>query len=110
VRHILLLLINDLDQICVPGQLRPISPTYLHTILELLLNLLISLSLPPDAAPVGELTSILDQDHEIHRAVSEQVMSWFGSLDDGRWKMDAKAVVKEIGLGLLMNHKVLSLP
>lgn len=88
------------------GYLRPIAPVHLNTILELLLNYLISLSLSHEAAPVDDLVSALADEHEIPREVSNQVMSWFGQVKDGSWKMDANAMVAEIGLGILRHYKV----
>jgi sister chromatid cohesion protein DCC1 len=89
-----------------PGQLRPIQPSYLITILELLLNYIVSFSLPPDEAPVEELIHALADQHEISRQVVTQVMSWFGDVQAGLWCVDVNAVLKEIGLGLLREHKV----
>ena len=94
----------------VAGELRPITPTYLTTILELLLNCLVSLSLSYQAAPVAELTSALEDEHEIKPKVSTQVMSWFGGVNDERWSMNVDAVVKEIGLGILRAYKVRTAP
>jgi sister chromatid cohesion protein DCC1 len=88
------------------GELRPIAPGYLHQVLELLLNVLIALSLPHDAAPVDELVSTLANDHEVAHDVTKQVLSWFGEVDAGKWNMDVKSVVKEIGLNLLRRHRV----
>ncbi|KAF8558056.1 hypothetical protein OG21DRAFT_1504749 [Imleria badia] len=87
------------------GYLRPIAPAHLNTILELFLNYLVSLSLSHDAAPVDDLVSALADDHDVPREVSSQVMSWFGQVGEGTWKMDVKAVVAEIGLGILRHHK-----
>ena len=70
------------------------------------MNYLVSLSLPHTAAPVEELVSTLADEHEISNTVSTQVMSWFGVIKDGKWAMDVDAVLKEIGLGLLRDHKV----
>jgi len=89
----------------IHGELRPIAPGYLHQVLELLLNVLIALSLPHDAAPVDELVSTLANDHEVAHDVTKQVLSWFGEVDAGKWNMDVKAVVKEIGLNLLRGHR-----
>ena len=89
------------------GYLRPIAPVHLDTILELLLNYLVSLSLSHDAASVEDLVSALVEAHDVPREVSSQVMGWFGQVDEGTWKMDVKAVVAEIGLGILRHHKVL---
>ena len=74
--------------------------------LELLLNVLVSLSLPHDAAPVDQLVSTLANDHEVALDVTNQVLSWFGQVDVGKWNMDVKAVVKQIGLDLLRSHRV----
>ncbi|KAG1829115.1 sister chromatid cohesion protein Dcc1 [Suillus variegatus] len=87
------------------GQLRPIAPAHLSTILELLLNYLISLSLSHQAAPIEELVSVLADEHEIPRAVSKQVMSWFGDVKEGLWKMDIDAVIRELGVGILRHHR-----
>ncbi|KAG2132008.1 sister chromatid cohesion protein Dcc1 [Suillus bovinus] len=87
------------------GQLRPIAPAHLSTILELLLNYLISLSLSHQAAAVEELVSVLADEHEIPRAVSNQVISWFGDVHEGLWKMDADAVIRELGVGILRHHR-----
>ncbi|KAF7971813.1 hypothetical protein HWV62_19903 [Athelia sp. TMB] len=69
------------------GSLRPISPGYLCTILELVLNTLITLGLSYKSAPAGELVDALADEHEISRQVSEQVIGWFGVITHGRWKM-----------------------
>ena len=88
------------------GYLRPIAREHLNTILELLLNYLISLSLSHDAAPVDDLVSALADEHDVPRDVSNQVMSWFGQVEAGTWKMHVDAVVAEIGLGILRHYKV----
>lgn len=49
---------------------------------------------------------MLAEEHEVPRSVSEQVVSWFGDVRDGLWAMDVDIVVKEVGLGILRNHKV----
>lgn len=90
--------------------LRPISPSYLNTILELLLTSLISLGLPHTAAPIDELVDTLVDEHEVAREVSKQVMLWFGDVKGGKWAVDVNGVVKEIGLGILRNHKVGGIP
>ena len=86
--------------------LRPIAPSHLTTILELLLNYLVSLSLSHQAAPVEDLAAALDDEHEIKREVSRQVMAWFGGVRAGLWTMDVDATVKEVGLGILRAYKV----
>jgi sister chromatid cohesion protein DCC1 len=55
---------------------------------------------------VEELVSVLDDEHEIPRAVSNQVISWFGDVQEGLWKMDADAVIRELGIGILRHHMV----
>lgn len=92
--------------VCFAGELRPISRAYLAQILELILNLLVSLSLPPSAVSVETLTSALADDHEVPRTVSTQVMAWFGEIRGGKWNMEVNDIVREVGLGLLRKHKV----
>lgn len=87
-------------------ELRPIAPAYLTRLLELILNLLVSLSMKHDAAQVEPLTTALADEHDVSSVVSTQVMQWFGELKDGHWKMDVPAVVREVGLGILRNHRV----
>ncbi|KAI0051203.1 hypothetical protein FA95DRAFT_1485775 [Auriscalpium vulgare] len=106
--HELARAIKDKHILILNNLLRPISPTYLHTILELLLAQLVSLSQPHHAASVPELTSALEQDHEVRREVSMQVMRWFGEVVEGGgglWRMDVGAVVRQVGLGILRHHK-----
>ncbi|EKM80114.1 hypothetical protein AGABI1DRAFT_91394 [Agaricus bisporus var. burnettii JB137-S8] len=91
----------------INGFLRPISKDYLKTLLELVLNLLASLSLRSDNIPLDDLVSSLAQDHEVPRAVSMQLLAWFGDVDEaqGSWTMDVQAVVKEVGIGLMRHHR-----
>ena len=90
------------------GELRPIAPSHLTTILELLLTNLVSLSLPHTAASISTLVSALEDDHDIRRDITRQVMAWFGQLDNdnGVWEMDVGAVVREVGLGILRAYRV----
>ena len=93
---------------CSQGALRPLSPSYLHKILELLLMHLVSLSQPHNSASVLELCRSLEYEHEVRREVTLQVMRWFGEVDaaDELWKMDVEKVVRQVGLGILRRHKV----
>ena len=59
------------------------------------------------SASVEALSTALAEGHEVSRAVSTQIMSWFGEIQDGKWKMDVNAIVREVGLGVLRNHRVL---
>lgn len=59
------------------------------------------------SASVEALSTALAEGHEVSRAVSTQIMSWFGEIQDGKWKMDVNAIVREVGLGILRNHRVL---
>jgi sister chromatid cohesion protein DCC1 len=86
--------------------LQPIQPAYLKNILELLLSYLVSMSIPHNAAPVEALLAALSEEHEIPRPVVRQVMSWFGSIHSDLWSVDVDAVLKEVGLGILREHKV----
>jgi sister chromatid cohesion protein DCC1 len=69
---------------------------------------LVSLSQPHDAASVLDLSQSLEYEHEVRREVTLQVMRWFGQVDDAdeRWKMDVEKVVRQVGLGILRQHKV----
>ena len=53
-----------------------------------------------------ELVSALADEHEIPREVTGQAISWFGTVKEGLWEMDANAVVAELGLGILRHYKV----
>lgn len=104
-------LIETLEDICdkvdvYKGCLRPMTPSYLSRVLELLLNQLVALSVPHSAAPIEDVLASLQDEHQIKREVAEQVMRWFGTIVAGEWSMEAEAVVKEVGLGVLRNHKV----
>ncbi|KAH9176582.1 sister chromatid cohesion protein Dcc1 [Lactarius sanguifluus] len=87
--------------------LRPLSPSYLHKILELLLMHLVSLSQPHDAASVQELSQPLEDEHEVKREVTLQVMRWFGQVDADNvsWNVDVEKLVRQLGLGVLRQHK-----
>ncbi|KDR83664.1 hypothetical protein GALMADRAFT_235995 [Galerina marginata CBS 339.88] len=97
--------LKDRRILIINNELRPIAPAFLNRLLELILNLLVSLSMKHASASVEDLSSALADDHEVSRAVSTQVMSWFGEIKEGKWKMDVEAVVKEVGLGILRNHR-----
>ncbi|KAI6026244.1 hypothetical protein PISMIDRAFT_629149 [Pisolithus microcarpus 441] len=87
------------------GYLRPIVPAHLSTILELILSYTVTLSLSCQAAEVEELVSTLADEHEVPREVSAQIISWFGTVKEGLWEIDIRAVVAEIGLEILRHHK-----
>ncbi|KAF9055404.1 hypothetical protein BDZ89DRAFT_18952 [Hymenopellis radicata] len=89
----------------IHGELRPISPVYLRSILEMILNQLVSDSLSHQNASVEQLCNALADVHEVPRSVSTQVMSWFGEIRQGFWQMDVDSVVHEIGLNLLRPHR-----
>ncbi|PFH52789.1 hypothetical protein AMATHDRAFT_139314 [Amanita thiersii Skay4041] len=89
----------------INGELRPIAPSYLHHILELLLNLLVSLSLSHDAVSINELGLTLAEQHDVPQAVTTQVMAWFGTIDGDKCRLDLTAIVREIGLDILRNHR-----
>ncbi|TBU30244.1 sister chromatid cohesion protein Dcc1 [Dichomitus squalens] len=99
--------LRDRRVLMLNGELRPIAPSHLTTILELLLTNLVSLSLSHTAAPILTLTSSLEDEHDIKRDVSRQVMSWFGRFDEdaGTWEMDVNAVIREVGLGILRAYR-----
>lgn len=96
------------------GELRPISPPYLNTILELLLNTLVLLNASTDASPASDIADALQYDHEVPREVSLQVMSWFGQLTQTAdcasqpllWRVDVDNVVRQLGIGVLSTYRV----
>ncbi|PIL34002.1 hypothetical protein GSI_03710 [Ganoderma sinense ZZ0214-1] len=99
--------LRDRRVLILKGELRPIAPSHLTTILELLLTNLVCLSLSHTAASISALVSSLEDDHDIRRDITRQVMAWFGRLDDdnGTWEMDVDAVVREVGLGILRAYR-----
>ena len=75
------------------------------------------MSLDHRAAPVEELAAVLEDEHEIKREVTRQVMEWFGEMSTGGggggegrggevWAMDVNASVREVGAGILRAYKV----
>lgn len=92
----------------VPGFLRPISKDYLQNLLEIILNLLVSLGLRHDNVPLDDIVSSLADEHEVPRTVTLQLLAWFGELDEsgGKWKMNTVSILKEVGIGLLRHHRV----
>ena len=88
------------------GTLRPIAASYLSTILELLLNSLVSLQEKHNSASVRVLADTLQDEHDIRPQVTKQVMGWFGDADEHRWKMDVPSVLKQVGLGILRTYRV----
>ncbi|KAH8994018.1 sister chromatid cohesion protein Dcc1 [Lactarius akahatsu] len=78
-----------------------------YLILELLLMHLVSLSQPHDAASVQELSQPLEDEHEVKREVTLQVMRWFGQVDaeNVSWNVDVEKLVRQVGLGVLRQHK-----
>lgn len=98
----------------IDEELRPISHSYLNNILELILNTLVAMSLRPESVPVAQIIHALSVKHEVRRDISQQIISWFGTLkgvdeDDyskATWTMDVTSVVRRMGLGLLNTHRV----
>jgi len=89
-----------------PDELRPISLPYLNNILQFILNILVARLLKHESAPVELLTRDLDVEHEISPSVARQVLEWFGEITGGgRWKMNVDEVIREVGLGILRQHK-----
>ena len=59
---------------------------------------------------MATLLSALEDEHDIRRAVSRQVIAWFGTIKEeyGTWEMDVDAVIREVGLGILRAYRVRS--
>ena len=103
--------LRDMHILVINGELRPIVPRYLNTVLELILNTLVSQSLSPDAAPLVDVADALRADHEVPFDVTKQVMSWFGTFEASTisgetWTMNVDAVVRQLGIGILSEHRV----
>ncbi|KAH8830482.1 hypothetical protein DL96DRAFT_1593118 [Flagelloscypha sp. PMI_526] len=79
----------------------PIASEYLLTILETILNLLVSLGLDYKEATISQMCDDMADQHDIPQSISTQVLGWFGQLKDGKWSMDAPEVVRTIGLEIL---------
>ncbi|KAH8119272.1 sister chromatid cohesion protein Dcc1 [Phellopilus nigrolimitatus] len=91
-------------------ELRPMTPSYLNTVLELLINTLVSSSFSPEAAPASDIAESLECDHEVPQNVSLQVMSWFGDLTldsphEKTWRVTIVNVVRQLGIGILSAHR-----
>ncbi|KAI0093396.1 sister chromatid cohesion protein Dcc1 [Irpex rosettiformis] len=97
--------LKDRRILVLNGCLRPIAPSHLTTVLEILLNALVSLSLSHENAPVEDLAASLQEEHDINRDITRQVMQWFGEVADNLWKMDVEATVREVGIGILRAHR-----
>lgn len=82
------------------------ADSYLSTILELLLNSLVSLQQMHDLASVKLLADTLQDDHEVRPQVTKQVMGWFGQVDENHWRMDVPSVLKQVGVGILRTYRV----
>ncbi|KAI0743367.1 sister chromatid cohesion protein Dcc1 [Daedaleopsis nitida] len=104
--------LRDRRVLILNGELRPIARSHLTTILELILTNLVSLSFSHAAAPVATLLSALEDEHDIRRAVSRQVIAWFGTIQEeyGTWEMDVEAVIREVGLGILRAYRASNEP
>ena len=99
-RHILIL----------NNELRPMNLGYLSTVLELILNTLVSLSASPGSVPAIDVAETLQADHDVRPEITYQIMSWFGAVStvDGKktWCMDEVKVIRQLGIGLLSGHRV----
>ncbi|KAJ3570205.1 hypothetical protein NP233_g4564 [Leucocoprinus birnbaumii] len=91
----------------IRGFLRPISKDYLQNLLEIILNLLVSLGSQHDNAVLDDLVSSLADEHEVPRAVSLQLLAWFGEVNESenKWRMNVEGVLREVGIGLLRHHR-----
>lgn len=99
-RHILIL----------NNELRPMNMGYLNTVLELILNTLVSLSASPSSAPATDIAETLQADHDVRPEITYQVMSWFGIVttegSTKTWCMEEAKIVRQLGIGLLSGHRV----
>jgi len=94
----------------VNGYLRPLPLPLLTHIIVLILTSITSSSLSSTSVPVPSLLRTLDLEHEIPSHIALQVMEWFGPVSGGsgaggKWKMDAKQIVRQVGIGMLSTHR-----
>ncbi|KAG8864458.1 hypothetical protein FRB96_004961 [Tulasnella sp. 330] len=95
----------------VDGNLQAIPTHQLTQFLTYILNNLVSHHASRTASiPLKELLDQLQDDHAIAPDVSRQICTWFGDMESGSWTMDVEGVVKEVGLGVLVEnrHKTLT--
>lgn len=85
------------------GHLRPIDGSYLSQILVLLLNQLSTRASGPQSVP--DLALTLDEENEIPREITRQVMNWFGTIHDARWNPNVPLMVRQVGLGILSSYR-----
>jgi len=52
------------------------------------------------------LADTLQDDHDIRPQVTNQVMGWFGDVDEYHWRMDVPSVLKQVGMGILRAYRV----
>lgn len=52
------------------------------------------------------LADTLQDDHDIRPQVTNQVMGWFGDVDEYYWRMDVPSVLKQVGIGILRAYRV----
>jgi len=94
----------------INGYLRPLPLPSLTHILVLILTSITSSGLSSASVPVQNLLRTLNQEHEVPNHIALQVMEWFGPVSGGsgvggKWKMDAKQVVRQVGIGVLSTHR-----
>ena len=94
------------------GELKSLSLRTLTQFLLQAINVVVSQAYATDAVPLDQLAELLNSQHCVIPEITTQVSPWFGEVVDdvrGRiWKIDSKAVVQEVGLGLLSKYKVRS--
>lgn len=94
------------------GTLRPLPPTRLMDILVQTLVTVASrgLPIPPKPIPLQELCTHMEDDFQTSPAVMEQIAGWYGSLSESgsreKWQADIKAIVTEVGIGLLRDDQI----
>jgi sister chromatid cohesion protein DCC1 len=89
-----------------PGHLRSLPPSQLSTILEGILTSLVARSYSPKHVPLDDFLEAIEDDHDLPREVVRGVMGWYGDVSEERWRADMASLVKEVGLGLLMDMRV----
>ncbi|KAG9014540.1 hypothetical protein FRB95_007221 [Tulasnella sp. JGI-2019a] len=99
--------LRDKHILSVDGHLQSIPASQLTQFLTFILTILVSHhSSKTTDISLKDLTDQLQDDHAIAPDVSRQICGWFGDIQPGdKWTMDVEPVVKEVGLGVLVEHR-----
>ncbi|KZO98809.1 hypothetical protein CALVIDRAFT_561751 [Calocera viscosa TUFC12733] len=95
--------LRDAHVLHVGGELRSLPPSQLSMILEAILTSMVARSFSPKHVRLAEFLDAMEDDHDLPRDVIRGVIAWYGDVSEERWRADMASLVREIGLGLLMD-------